>query len=234
VQGPAVPLPTDGGLTLTYFALPAGERRFELVLESASLTTPPQQVSVTTRQVAPVAWVPSRIVTPIGRRIEIDGTRSDDANADPLSFTWTGDPTRVLLDAETTSRVGLLPTVDGASTVRLIVNDGTTDSPPALLELIALDPSVTRHDPVARAGDDTSASIGKLVTLDGRASYDVDGDALSYTWRSISGPSLELSRAGTAQPTVRATSAGRAVIGLVVGDGTNSSPEDTMGNDFIG
>jgi MYXO-CTERM domain-containing protein len=232
LSGPAVPLPTDGGTTLSYFALPAGERRFELVVEAGPVSTPAQQVSVTTRQVAPVAVAPARLVVAVGTRLDVDGTRSDDANGDPLTYAWSGAGAFISVDDVTNPHLGVLATVDGTTRLSLVVNDGTQDSAPAPVELITLDPAVTQHAPVAHAGDDLVGSVGKPVTLDARRSYDADGDALTYTWRSVSGPSLEWTRQGSAQPTVRATSPGRAVLGLIVGDGRASSPEDTVEVEF--
>jgi hypothetical protein len=38
------------------------------------------------------------------------------------------------------------------------------------------------HPPVANAGKDQQVKVGDLVTLDGRNSYDPDGDLITYRW----------------------------------------------------
>ena len=81
--------------------------------------------------------------------------------------------------------------------------------------------------PVGDAGDDQvvecacNTTEGTKVTLDGSGSYDVDGDALTFTW---TGPFIE-SPADGAVPTVTLEDGcpGDYVITLVVNDGTEDS-----------
>ena len=47
--------------------------------------------------------------------------------------------------------------------------------------------------PVAAAGSDQTVSINATVTLDGSASSDANGDALTYGWAQTGGPSVTLS-----------------------------------------
>jgi MYXO-CTERM domain-containing protein len=168
----------------------------------------------------------------VGARVEVDGRWSDDSNADALSWAWSSEGALLSLEDAAQPTLGFTAQADGTSALQLVVNDGTSDSAPARVEVIALDPAVTEHAPVAHAGDALVGAVGKPLALDGRRSYDIDGDALTYTWRSLSGPSLTWTRATTPQPTVRAASPGRAVIGLVVGDGKASSAEATVEVEF--
>ena len=81
--------------------------------------------------------------------------------------------------------------------------------------------------PVANAGDNQNVECacntaeGTKVTLDGSGSYDVDGDALTYSW---TGPFIESPADGVA-PTVTLEDGcpGGYVITLVVNDGTEDS-----------
>ncbi len=85
--------------------------------------------------------------------------------------------------------------------------------------------------PIADAGSDQEVSTGALVTLDGSASSDADGDALTYVWSLTSAPSgssTVLTAADTAGPTFTPDFDGEYVLSLVVNDGTIASPADTM------
>jgi len=53
------------------------------------------------------------------------------------------------------------------------------------------DPPTTPVDnasPVADAGSDQQVQTGTLVIIDGSASYDPDGDRITYSWELVSGP----------------------------------------------
>lgn len=55
--------------------------------------------------------------------------------------------------------------------------------------------------PVAEAGTVTPLSTGGTsVTLNGTGSIDADGDSLSYQWRQVSGPAVQITGTNTATP----------------------------------
>ena len=88
----------------------------------------------------------------------------------------------------------------------------------------------SNHEPVANAGDDKkNISKGAEVHLSGNASYDVDGDTLSYLWSFVSKPngsSATLSDATIVNPTFIADENGTYTIQLIVNDGyVNSNPD---------
>ncbi|OGQ82695.1 MAG: hypothetical protein A2289_08970 [Deltaproteobacteria bacterium RIFOXYA12_FULL_58_15] len=87
---------------------------------------------------------------------------------------------------------------------------------------------------------------GDSVTLDGTASSDSDGDALSFDWIQVYGEPVSVSDAAAAQPTFVAPGvAGDLVFSLLVGDGTdtaldsivvtvvNRAPVSTTGDDQL-
>jgi LmbE family N-acetylglucosaminyl deacetylase len=84
--------------------------------------------------------------------------------------------------------------------------------------------------PVPNAGTDRTASAGASVQLNGSASFDPDGTALTYQWRQTSGPSVTLSSASAAQPTftvpASTTTATAFAFELKVSDGTSTSVAD--------
>jgi hypothetical protein len=81
--------------------------------------------------------------------------------------------------------------------------------------------------PIANAGADRTVSANTLVTLDGRASSDPDNgpQPLSYAWTQISGSSVTLANANTAQPTFTPSAAGSYAFRLAVSDGAASAPD---------
>ena len=87
--------------------------------------------------------------------------------------------------------------------------------------------------PVADAGSDINVETAVVVTLDGSASYDPDGDAITFTWRFVSvaaGSSLttaDISNADTPSPSFTPDVAGDYVLGLEVSD------NDLMDEDFV-
>ncbi|MFC6836475.1 PKD domain-containing protein [Halomarina ordinaria] len=74
---------------------------------------------------------------------------------------------------------------------------GTTDA--------TLTVTPQNQPPVADAGADQTVEEGETVELDGSASSDPDGDALTYAWAQVGdGPDVSLDDASAAQPTFTA------------------------------
>lgn len=85
--------------------------------------------------------------------------------------------------------------------------------------------------PLSNAGPDQNVTTGSLVTLDGSASSDVNGDLLSFSWSLISlpaGSSAVLSSASAVRPTFTADVDGAYVFQLIVHDGNISSAADSV------
>ncbi len=81
--------------------------------------------------------------------------------------------------------------------------------------------------PVADAGDDESVQVGSDVTLDGTASYDADGDQLTYLWTQLEGPSaITFDDNTSATPRFNAAEKGAYEFQLVVNDGFDPSNPD--------
>ncbi|WP_373321813.1 PKD domain-containing protein [Vogesella indigofera] len=59
---------------------------------------------------------------------------------------------------------------------------------------------VANSAPVANAGSDDSRNENTLVSLNGGASSDPDGDGISYGWAQLTGPLVSLNNATTATP----------------------------------
>ena len=85
--------------------------------------------------------------------------------------------------------------------------------------------------PTANAGPDQTVAVGTEVQLDGSASTDPDGDALTFRWRLLSVPAgsgATLSDPTALRPTFRVDRGGTYVAELVVRDGALESAPDTV------
>ena len=84
---------------------------------------------------------------------------------------------------------------------------------------------------MADAGGPYTAVAGDTVLLDGSASYDIDGDALSYSWSISSRPAgstAVLDTTDPVKPTFDVDMIGFYEIQLVVNDSTVNSTPDTI------
>jgi hypothetical protein len=178
---------------------------------------------------APVANAGSDRNAPTGARVVLDGRASSDPDRDPIHFNWT--LTRPIgsnasLSSPTAATPSFVPDRRGTYEARLIVDDGALPSPPDSVVI-----TVQNSAPVANAGPDQTALVTHLVTLDGSASGDPDGDAVSYQWALTSRPagsSAVLSDPAAMGPTFLVDRPGSYTARLIVSDGSASSVADTV------
>ena len=166
-----------------------------------------------------------------GTKVTLNGSGSSDPNGDPLTYAWSFTQRPIGSAATLSSTVVTQPTftadVNGTYIVRLVVNDGTADSLPDSVNITA---STFNSTPTASAGVNQHivAGASSVVTLDGSASSDADGDPLTYAWTMTAKPggsTAALSNTTVVAPTFTADIEGTYTLGLVVNDGTvNSVP----------
>jgi hypothetical protein len=101
------------------------------------------------------------------------------------------------------------------------------------IKVVATDTNTTCGNgaPTAAAGPDQSVASAAPVTLDGSASTDPDGDALTYTWTQTAGPTVTLNDTHAVKPTFTAPTVTATTVltfSLVVNDSHQDSPADTV------
>jgi len=211
-----------------------GTYLLQLVVNDRTADSAPSQVRVTvaSSNTPPMARAGKDKNTLTGSLVTLDGSASRDPNSDSLSYRWfvVSAPfgsTAALADA-TTAAPNFTPDVSGEYLIRLVVNDGTSDSAPDTILIVAASPN---PGPNTIAGADQIVYQTDTVTLDGTGSSDPNGDPITYSWRIVSTPGgsqAALSDASVAKPTFIADVDGAYVIRLTVSDGVNSSFADLV------
>ena len=82
--------------------------------------------------------------------------------------------------------------------------------------------------PVADAGSDDSTNNNTLISLDGSASSDPDGDTLTFSWTQLSGPAGTFDDTNTDTPDYTPSDTGTAVFELTVSDPKGKFDTDTV------
>ncbi|MEM8814250.1 MAG: PKD domain-containing protein [Pseudomonadota bacterium] len=93
------------------------------------------------------------------------------------------------------------------------------------------DGGTSNRAPIANGGADIAVAVAQVVTLDGSASSDPDGDSLSYAWSLIETPmgsSAVLDNPAAVRPSLTIDLAGTYRAELVVSDGQLSSAPDLI------
>ncbi len=136
--------------------------------------------------------------------VSLGGSASSDPDENlPLTYQWiqTGGTTVTLSDAAVVSPTFTAPATAENLTFELTVTDalGLADTTPDQVIIHVTNP------PVADAGPNQVVGMSSLVTLDGSASSDPDGDTpLAYLWTQTGGTTVTLSDAAVVNPTFTA------------------------------
>jgi putative component of membrane protein insertase Oxa1/YidC/SpoIIIJ protein YidD/sugar lactone lactonase YvrE len=224
VSGAGVVLAGANATSPTFTPAACGDFGFELVVNDTHTNSTPDYATVTVNCVPVADAGADQFASQPGLLATLDGGGSSDADFDPLGFTWiqTGGPAVALSNNGATSPT-FTPATCGAYDFDLTVTDGfatsTVDSMTYTVNCV----------PIADAGlDQNLNNIGILVTLDGSASSDPDGNPLTYFWTQISGPAVTLSSTSTVNPTFTPTVGATYEFQLIVNDGFVDSPADTV------
>ncbi len=153
----------------------------QLVVNDGTRDSAPVTTAVTTENSRPVADPGPNRQAEVGDTVTLDGTRSSDADADPLSFQWSlltrpDGSTAGLLDADR-ALASLLPDLPGLYVIQLIVNDGH----------LASDPGTARIEVIVGNGPPRLTSTAPVTAILGvpyrytAEAQDPDDDPLRYS-----------------------------------------------------
>ncbi len=214
--------------TPTFFMDAPGTYVIQLTVSNGTATgSASTTVSTTT---APVANAGPNQSVALNALVTLDGSKSTDADGDPLTYAWTftSIPTgsSAVLSGANTVAPTFTADKPGQYQVQLVVNDGSENSSPSTVTISQNSP------PVADAGaNQSNISVGSTVQLDGSKSTDVDGESLTYLWSLIARPTgstAVLSGTNIVNPTFKADVAGTYTAQLIVNDGTFNSSASTV------
>ena len=174
---------------------------------------------------APVAAIDGPTAVSVGELVSLSGTQSIDPDGDGLFYDWIleggPDGTGARIDDPLGPNAVFTPDLPGVYEISLVVSDGRLSSDPVSTQVTAVS-EADNAPPVADAGSDQQGAVGTAVVLDGSASSDPEGNALSYSWSVVAAPASSaeiLNDSDTATPALTIDAAGSYVVELQVSDG---------------
>lgn len=227
LEGPRVTLAADGGFT----PISAGTYVFDLLVSDQAGLGAHGRSSVVIG--APDEQVPEAVVSApstavVGAPITLDAGASSDRDGQALQLTWSqlGGAPLALADVRSPT-LSVTVAVPGTYVFAVRADDGQTRSPEARVSVVVA--AEVDLPPVASAGKDLLVAAGTTVTVDGSSSSDPELAALSYHWRQVYGPPLELGDATAARLTLSPSPAGTTWrLRLTVSDGASPSEPDEV------
>src|SRR5688572_6941048 len=144
-------------------------------------------VAVTVENTSPIAHAGRDQTVSVGSPVVLDGGGSSDIDGNVLRYHWSlrSGPfgSGAFFSDALTVDPTFVPDLPGTYTLDLVVDDGETAS-----QADAVVISTVNSRPVATAGVDSKASVGRSVTLYGSGSWDDDGDRLRFSWGFVGLP----------------------------------------------
>jgi hypothetical protein len=175
----------------TFTPTVAGVYEFELTVSDGELAARDTvRVTVAAANQAPVVDAGTDQSITLGATANVTATATD-PDGDALTYAWTVQSrpagSTAALSATTTPAVSITPDVAGAYVLRVTVTDGRGGQAIDEVTITAAAAGANRA-PVANAGFDLNGTETIPMTLDGTASFDPDGDDLTFSWSILSAP----------------------------------------------
>ena len=155
-----------------------------------------------------------------GDAVVLDASNSSDVEGNLLKFAWTqiaGPPVTPTIVCDATSCgakiqfiAPAVPTSGAVITFAVDVTNGYIDRTDTVDVIV----SHINRAPIAAAGTNQTVDEGSTVQLDGTQSYDLDGDALHFSWVQTAGPSVTLATPAAATTSFIAPLVGQAPVTL--------------------
>jgi len=184
----------------------------------------------------PVAAARTSQTVPVNVLVQLDGSGSASPSGGLLTYQWTlftkPAGSTSTLNSGTVANPTFLPNTIGSYVLRLVVNDGVSDSDISEVTITAVAGN-SNIAPVADAGPDQVVVLSiPAVFLDGSGSHDANGDPITYSWRTISlpaGSTVTLQHPNDVHPDFTPDVTGNYKFGLTVTDSSAaSSSEDNV------
>jgi tetratricopeptide (TPR) repeat protein/streptogramin lyase len=156
----------------------------------------------------PIASAGTDQILNAGNIVNLDGSKSSDSDGNSLTYSWkqTSGPTVTLNNANTAGPSFIAPIVSSDTVLifALTVTDDKGSTSTDNIQVTVNYVAPANQLPVANAGQDQTVNAGDVVTLDGNASKDPDGNIITYSWIQIAGPAVTLNDASTTRPSFTA------------------------------
>lgn len=226
----------DTTATPTLRQLAAGVYQVKLVVTNSSGKTNEATITVTVNAAPPppVANAGTDInITLPTNSTALNGNGSSNPTGGALTYSWAqvaGPSAATISNGGTaTPTVGNL--VEGSYQLALTVTNtnGITAKDTVVITVNPAPPPGSQP-PVANAGADANITLpASSVGLDGSASYEPGGGAITYAWTVTSGPAgYAISGAGTATPTLSGLTQGTYQVSLTVTNSTGLTNTDLV------
>jgi fibronectin type 3 domain-containing protein len=227
LSGTTVSLSSATAANPTFTASAVGTLVFQLVVNDGTVSSTADTVTIRVlfQNTAPIADAGSDTHAYVGEDVVLDASRSYDPDLDGLTYAWSqvSGATVQIHNANTPSAF-FTPTTSGAFEFMVTVSDGQTTA----IDNVIVTVDNANQVPVANAGSAIVATVGETINLDGSASYDPDGDPISYVWSQTGGTSVSLSASNTVRPSFSEVLEGVYVFELRVYDGQDTSSPSSV------
>jgi hypothetical protein len=234
-------LSSSSSASPTFVASDSGEYTLGLMVNDGAVDSQANAVLIRaadTDTSRPVAVAGSDQFVTLGSQVQLDGGDSYSAYGRPLSYQWRmmSRPSGSIatLSDTTAAQPSFVADVAGAYLVRLVVNDGISNSARSLDDVYEDRLVVVAGNnqlPVADGGPDHTVNTGEVATLDGSGSSDPEMATLSYQWTLIkqpSGSTVTLASMDMPSTSLTPDRDGDYLVRLVVNDGTDDSDPDIV------